>query len=99
MRSGVTLWHDLVEELQPDLLIISIRRAYLSHIRFRQITPWETIFTVERLNPYHIDLARFSLSSGKRMISIFGRAAELPFGTVSNTDKLMLGEFLRRYVE
>jgi len=94
MSRGVPLWHELVEVLEPDLALIFVASAHLSLLQFQFLAPWETIYTVERENPYVVAGARVRLRSGKNTLLVFGRAAQLPFGTLSYAARHSLGEFL-----
>ena len=98
---GRQLWHDLVEALQPDIVLISIRRDYLDGFAFRATDQPRTIHTVHckkngqpRRKPYCVEAGRRKLKSGKKPLFVFGRAAQTPFGSVSGADKRLIGETL-----
>lgn len=91
---GIRLWHDLAALLEPDVILVSVARGYLENIRFPLNGGWQVAHTVERPNPYAVEFARIELPSGKRSILVFGRAANLPFGTVSTKDKRLIGAAL-----
>ncbi len=101
MDTGVPLWHRLIEELQPDIALISIQSWCLDLIAFEAETPWKTAYTVERDNPYDVRTSwRRIGASGKRCLFVFGRAANVPFGTVRGEDcertgRHVLGEVSR----
>jgi hypothetical protein len=95
---GTALWHRLVENLLPDVIIISVAESHLDNINFPRAGGWETVHTVARANPYRVKLVRLDLGAGKRTALVFGRAANTPFGTVSNADKRKIGETLRVHI-
>lgn len=95
---GTALWHRLVETLMPDLIIVSVAEGHLDNIHFARAGVWETVHTVERENPYRVKLVGLKLGSGKKTALVFGRAANTPFGTVSNADKRRIGESLKGHV-
>jgi len=96
--SGPTLWHRLVKRLSPDLIVASIARKHLDRIAFPWVDGWSVVHTVERSNPYHVELRRLSVSEGKCTSLVFGRAANTPFWTISNEDKERIGISLKEYV-
>lgn len=96
--SGVALWHRLVETLMPDVIIVSIPRGLLAGINFPRLGNWRTLHRVERNNPYAVELVEVSVGTGKKSTLVFGKAANVPFGTVAESDKRTIGESLRRYM-
>ena len=92
---GRALWHKLVEELQPDIVLLSIAGKYREFIEFECTKPWWLFHTVKRKNPYEIEVARFRLRSGKNVIFVWGRAAQTPFGLVSHERKREIGTHVR----
>ena len=98
---GRSLWHDLVEALQPDFVLVSVRRNYLDHVRFQAMDEPRTIHTVHRKKngqlrqkPYCVKVVRRRLDSGKKPLFVFGRAMQTPFGSVSGADKRLIGKAL-----
>lgn len=105
-REGVELWHDLVEALQPDVLLLSLRRDLLGEIGFRAVEEPRVVFTVvetragrRRTLPYRVEAARRRLASGKEPLFVFGRASQTPFGSVSAADKRLIGARIRELVD
>jgi len=98
IQSGSRLWHDLIEWLSPNLIIASVARSHLNRISFPLAAGWRVIYTVDRKNPYHVELSDLRLPDGKVARLVFGKAANIPFGTVSNEDKRKIGEGLKRHV-
>src|SRR2546427_8329024 len=98
IQCGTSLWHSLVEWLSPDLIIASVARSHLRSISFPQEDGWKVVHTVERTNPYHVELTKLRID-GKTAGLVFGKAANTPFGTVSNTDKRKIGLALKNYID
>jgi len=94
-QPGNHLWHSLVEWLSPDLIIASVARWHLGTISFPRLDDWKIVYTVDRTNPYNVELTRLKISGDKSACLVFGRAANTPFGTVSNPDKLKIGFALK----
>lgn len=95
LPAGADLWHRLVERLAPDVILISVARRYLDLIRFPKLGLWETLFTIDRHNPFTVEGLRLEILPGKSTLLVFGRAANLPFGTVSAVDKRRIGAAIR----
>lgn len=89
--SGLSLWHDLIDCLQPDIALVSVARMHLNAIRFPRIGDEWTLHVVDRKNPYEVTGRRVLLHSGKSMVVVFGRAANIPMGTVSALEKERIG--------
>jgi hypothetical protein len=92
--AGRRLWHDLVETLQPDIVLISIRRQQLSKLAFPLVKPAFIVHTVDgpaRVRPYHIAAFRHRLATGKAPLFVFGQASQTPFGSISAVDKQQIG--------
>jgi len=100
--SGRTLWHDLVRALQPDLVLISVRRALAETVDFPLVESLGVVFELDgpsRTRPYRLEAARRAVSGGKAAVFVFGQAANTPFGTVSGVDKRTMGARLRELVD
>ena len=54
----------------------------------------KVVHTIARKNPYDIELTKLKIADGKISSLVFGRAAQKPFGTVSNADKRDIGRAL-----
>lgn len=96
-ESGTPLWHFLVQWLSPDLIIASLARSHLRRISF-PLGEWRIVHTVERANPYVVELATLNVGKGNRTSLAFGKAANTPFGTVSNVEKEKIGRTLRNHI-
>lgn len=92
--AGRRLWHELVDALQPDVVLISIARKRLSKIALPLIAPASVIDTVDgpgRVRPYRIEAFRHQLASGKAPLFVFGQASQTPFGSISGLEKQRIG--------
>jgi hypothetical protein len=92
--AGRRLWHDLVEVLQPDIVLISVGRQRLSKIAFPVAAPASVVHTVDgpaRARSYCVEAFRHELPSGKTPLFVFGRASQTPFGSVSAPEKERIG--------
>ncbi|MDY0083328.1 MAG: hypothetical protein RBR74_09120 [Ignavibacteriaceae bacterium] len=97
---GNELWIELIEELQPDLMLISIPKELFK----KSITSeGKLLITFDKNKdgskkkfPYRVDLHTHQLKSGKKVKVIFGKAANKPFDTITNEQKKVLGELCRK---
>ncbi len=97
--TGCQLWRELIEEIQPDCVLISIRKEYRDQVPLRLEKDWQVAITVERKNPYLICKACTRLKSGKTCYMFFGTAAQVPFGTLSNVHREWAGEQIRELLK
>jgi hypothetical protein len=89
---GVLLWHELVRELRPDVVVVSIARAHLEKIEFEAGEPFEiSRLEEERRQKPYVTEGRWLDVDGHRSLMVFGQAAQRPFGLVSNMHKLGIG--------
>ena len=100
---GRDLWHDLVRILRPQVMLISVAREHLGHILFAPDADWEELCRVEREQPYQehpyiVEYRRMRLEDGAPMLAVFGRAANTPFGTVSQEDKRWIGSRVKGFI-
>lgn len=93
---GLRTWHELVAELRPHVIVASVRYGWLDRIRFDRLGPWQPVHTVVRDNPYLVDGCHLRLPDGSRTFLARGRAANTPFGTISNPDRYTVGRALGR---
>lgn len=97
---GRDLWHDLVRVLRPQVMLISVAREHLGRILFEPDGDWAELCRVEREQPYQqhpyiVEYKRMRLEDGATTTAIFGRAADTPFGTVSQKDKHWIGRCVK----
>lgn len=89
--AGVPLWHQLIDELQPHLALISVAARHLSKISFPSKNDWQPVFSIPRKKPYEVKHSARQLSSGFVTDFVFGQAAQLPFGSLSMQAKESIG--------
>lgn len=98
-KEGFEIWKELVEELQPDIMLVSIRRDLFKKIFTGEgkelITFTDTISGNER-RPYKVELYEFTLKSQKKVKVVFGQAANKPFDKISNLQKVKIGELCQK---
>ncbi len=82
MGRGVPLWHDLVAELRPHVIVTLVAYRHLERIAFPLLDDWKTVHTVERANPYVVEARRIALPDGATSLLVRGRAANTPFSFV-----------------
>ena len=95
---GVPLWHSLLKVLKPHLVLISVAEGYLRRIEFDPLDDrWNTLQAfyrtksgARRSRPYETRARWFDVG-GAPSLFIFGRAAQIPFGHVSNVQKFEIG--------
>lgn len=98
IECGAPLWHSLVGWLSPHLIIVSVARSHLNRVKFPQQDGWSVAHTIERTNPYTVEITKLRLPDGRIANLVFGKAANKPFGTVSNTDKLKIGLAIQKII-
>jgi len=97
--AGGALWHELVRLLAPDVIIASVARAHLANVNFRKLRGWRLIHTVQRANPFTVEAINLEIATGKASTLVFGQAAQLPFGTVSSSDRHRIGATIGRLLD
>ena len=97
---GGRLWHVLLEQLRPQIVAISVAKAYLRRVEFVPRTGWKIIHSFDckadgtpRSQPYEI-CGRWYDVGGERSLIAFGAAAQRPFGTLAAGQKREAGEIL-----
>lgn len=90
---GRDLWTFLMRALRPHVIIVSVAKRYLHPLSQVPVDQWTELFRIERENPFVVReiLRDFA---GREALVVFGRAAELPFGTVSTGDKQEIGKHI-----
>lgn len=94
-KEGFEIWKELVEELQPDMMLVSVPRALFSAV-FGNAGQELVSFTEKKdgstRKPYVVELHNYTLKSGKKVKVIFGQAANRPFDTIHDQQKIKIGE-------
>lgn len=92
---GIETWHRVITELRPHVIVTSVRYSWLDRIAFESLISWVPVHTVERTNPYVVEGRRMRLPGGSTTLLIRGRAANTPFGLISNPDRYAVGRSIQ----
>ena len=94
---GDPLWHRLLKELQPQIVVLSVARQHLERIKFAPMTAWQVIHVFKktgdgkpRSRPYEFR-GRWYEVGGELTLFVFGEAAQRPFGSLHATQKREAG--------
>jgi hypothetical protein len=87
LPNGAALWRAVVDLLAPDLVLISVAREHLSHLGKMD---WSRFDPLKRAY-YHEVLRGEAEVAGRRIPVFFGRSVNVPFGSISHTEKELLG--------
>jgi len=94
--SGNELWNQLIEELQPDIMLISVPRNLFSEHFSDGGKELLSFSSKEDGTPRKVKYQVFEhnrrLKSGKIVRVIYGQAAQMPFGTISSAQKQEIGK-------
>ena len=100
-ETGYKLWEDLIVNLKPDLVVISIAKKYLDYLNLRKICNVYSLTVTKdgilRKKPYELELYELEIQKFKTKL-VYGNAANMPFGTVSNNEKLKMGGKVKNYL-
>ena len=98
-RDGFELWKSLIHELKPHLIILSTRRGYLQLLSPKYIKTIHTINTTKEgkpRRPFNLDLFEVNIN-GFQTYLVYGEPKNIPFGSVTTEDKILMGKFLSKY--
>ncbi len=87
LNTGKQLWLDLIAELRPDVILMSVRRKYLS-----DIAPDYTLLHTVAGKNYHFWQHELNLLDSLKVFIVFGQAMQTPFGKLSNIEKIQAGQ-------
>ena len=95
---GVPLWHQLLDCLKPQVVVISVAERYLQRIKFKPIdNAWSSLHAFHstgtgepRTRPYEVRKRWFDVG-GAPTLFLFGRAAQMPLGLISAPQKYEMG--------
>ena len=101
-KDGSKLWRALLDELRPQIVLVSVARTHLEHNGLGPLSDWEVIFKFEnkrdgtpRESAYEIRSKWFEIGR-QHSLFVFGQAAQLPFGTLAKPFKHETGEVVLR---
>jgi hypothetical protein len=99
-EEGFEIWKELIEELQPDLMLISVPRNLFKSIIKNNGTTLIKFDTKKdgsiRKYDYIVEVYEHKLRNGKNIKIIFGQAANKPFDTISIEQKIKIGKLCRK---
>lgn len=96
---GLQIWHALIEICIPDIVVISVAERYLEQITFPIVSRPQAIWELPRKQPYSVIGTVRGINSEKRSHFVFGRAAQTPFGTISNAMKKEMGVAIKEWYD
>jgi len=92
---GVKIWWNLVKDLAPDIILVSIPQNLFQNNISNVLG--QPIYTIThrtngniRTKPYLVYQQQLNINNKMTKI-VFGQAANKPFGTITNADKLIIG--------
>jgi len=89
--AGVPLWKQLVACLDPDIILISVRKSLHDQLTWPVTKALAPLADWPGVAYKAIDTCCVTLSSGKNTLVIFGRAAQTPFGYLKHSEKEQAG--------
>ena len=98
--NGFKLWKRLVQEIKPNLIILSTRKRYLELL---DPTHVETLHVIEKTKdgkprkPFKLDLFKVTIGDFETRI-VYGEPKNLPFGSVSTEDKKHMGRIINEKI-
>lgn len=92
---GVKIWKELIEELKPDIMFVSVPSNLFKEVintRGKEIISFDLKKDgTNRKKRYKVYLHEHVLVDGKKVKVIFGQAANKPFDTISQEQKIKIG--------
>jgi hypothetical protein len=100
-KEGIIHWQNLIKELHPDVLIISVAEHYI-----KENFLFKEIFTSiefdkkgnKRKHPYFIKKYEYTVNNVNIPV-IFGPAAQKPFGLIGTEQKRELGKLIFKNIK
>lgn len=93
LNGGYALWHELIRLLRPHVILMSVAERHLEKVTFPYEGECEAVHVIDRAKPY-VFRARRLLAPAPCLL-VWGRAAQLPFGSVSAVDKEAAGAAIK----
>lgn len=91
---GLSIWKQLVEELEPDIMLASFRKDIFNEVfnsTGKQLHAFENKKNGEKRKfPYRVSIHEYPLNI-KTVHVLFGEAANKPFDKISDIQKLEIG--------
>lgn len=96
-RDGVPLWHRLINELRPHLILTSLGQEHLERIELQKLCEWERVETVRRRSgeAFEIKYCRIRVGDDAETILVHGDGMRgRPFATLDKKSKRELGKLV-----
>ncbi len=100
-QDGVPLWHDLLNVLKPQLVVVSVAKEYLERIKFRPLSNWENVHIFDRKKdgsrrqtPVKVQGRRYEVSAEPSLF-VFVTASQTPMGLLDDGQKREAGTKVR----
>ncbi|MFC3193208.1 hypothetical protein ACFODZ_03025 [Marinicella sediminis] len=97
--SGSNIWIKLIEDLQPDLILVSIPRQLFEKFFSGEANLLESFKFKEdgtaRKKPYDVISKKYKFNSGKTATAVWGMPSNKPFDQISNRIRRIVGERLK----
>lgn len=97
---GAPLWHELLEVLQPSVVVLSVAREHLGRIMFDPLAPWGLIhrfdYTADgalRARPYEAEGCWYVVGDEPSLF-VFCPASQTPLGLISHNHRHELGSIV-----
>ena len=98
ISTGFPEWQNLVDELEPDIILFSIPQKYIKMLKIGSLDELCRITTTksgeQRKKPVIIKKGMYGHS-----LAIFGRTWSLPFGSLGKEQKMKLGKQILDYYD
>ena len=100
-QDGVPLWHNLLNVLNPQVVVISVAEDHLKKIQFPALSDWLDVHVFEhttngspRKQPIKVQ-ARWHEVNGDPSLFVFGPAAQTPLGFLGARQKREAGVIVK----
>ena len=96
-EDGGPLWHNLLTELRPQIVMLSVAKRHLSRIQFDSLTTWQGahVFEKTRTGGHRVRPVRISTQwremNGSPSLFVFVPAAQTPLGRLGKVQKQETG--------
>ena len=104
LRDGVPLWHDLLNVLKPQVVVISFAELHLKRIKFLALSDWVDVHTFEqtkdgrrRETPFKVK-ARWHEVNGEPSLFVYGQGAQTPLGLLGPRQKREAGVIVKEFL-
>ena len=94
-KSGIPLWHTLIEELRPHLILISVAREHLASIVLKEQEAWKVFHCFPEKEIFPVMRSRAKWKDGEHVDLLWARAGQVPFQMFSHREKMDIGRALK----